>query len=118
MTINEATKIFNYWKEYAEINSKLMQLMCPIPESFLPYPKETLEEALNIISKIYFDSGDFKTSEAIKDTMCFLLSYIKDEEAYDMFINSTVFKDPKLREAILNNLKKTRDSWAKYKENH
>ena len=117
MTLNEENKIFKEWKEYQEINDKLMKffMFSGIPESFLPYPKETLEEALNIVAKAHFDAGDYKTSETIKTTISFLIFYKKDEEVFDNITNSTTLKDPKIKEALLNNLKKARDSWAKTK---
>ncbi len=120
MTINEANKIFRDWKEYAEINDKLMKffMFSGIPESFLPYPKEMLEEALNIVAKNYFDSGDHKASEAVKNTIAFLIFYKSDEEAFDTITNNLMIKDTKIREAILNNLKEARDSWTKFKDKH
>jgi len=116
MTINEANKIFKDWQEYAEINDKLMKFfMTGIPESFLPYPKKTLEEALNIVAKDYFDSGDRKASDAIADTISFLLFYKNDEEALDAITNNAMIKNAKVRESILNNLREAKDSWANFK---
>jgi hypothetical protein len=116
MTIDEANKIFKDWQEYQEINDKLGRFfMCGIPESFLPYPKDTLEEALNIVAKAYFDSGNRKISESIQETMATLIGYKNDEEVYDQITNNVVFKDIKLRKAVLDNLKKARDKWTNFK---
>ena len=75
MTINEAQVIFKSWQDYMEIADKFKRLMLPVPESFLPYPADVLEEALNIIAKHYFDSGNKKMSENIKGTMSYLLPF-------------------------------------------
>jgi len=116
MTTEEANKIFQSWKEYIEINDKLWKIFTDIPESFLPYPKEVLEEALNIIAKSYFDAGDRKTCDSIQANMCTLIKYKDDEEAIKAIVDSFILKDPGLRKTYLANLKKARDSWAKSKE--
>jgi hypothetical protein len=75
MTIDEAQVIFKSWQDYMESADKLSRLMLPVPESFLPYPADVLEEALNIISKCYFDSGNKRMSENIKKSMSYLLPF-------------------------------------------
>lgn len=118
MTIQEANKIFKDWQEYQEINDKLMKffMFSGIPESFLPYPVEVLEEALNMVAKSYFDAGDHKTSKAVQETISFLLCYKEDEEALDAISNSTIRKDPRIKESLLSNLRESRDSWRKFKK--
>src|SRR4030042_4110955 len=74
MTKEEARKIFKSWQDYMEIADKLHKLFCHVPESFLPYPVDTLEEALNITAKDYFDSGDKEMSENIQRTMSYYLT--------------------------------------------
>jgi hypothetical protein len=56
MTPIEAEEIFKVWKEwYWPCHFLLDSVFGPgIPESFLPYPKDVLEEALNIIAKRYY----------------------------------------------------------------
>ena len=53
MTLNEALIIYKSWQDYMEIGDKFFRLMLPIPESFLPYPADILEEALNIVAEHY-----------------------------------------------------------------
>lgn len=120
MTIEEADKIFNSWKEYGEINDKLMNffMFTGIPESFLPYPTSVLEEALNMIAKNSFDTGDFKKSEAIQNTIAFLLLYKNDNEALNDITNSPILKTQIIKDSIISNLKKSKDSWDKFKENN
>jgi len=106
------------WQKYQEINDKLMKffMFSGIPKSFLPYPEEILEEALNIVAKSYFDAGNSKTSNAIQETIASLLFYKRDEEVFDEITRSIIRKDPKVKKALLNGLKESQDSWAKFKE--
>lgn len=109
-----------------EIAEKFQCLMLRVPESFLPYPSDVLEEALNIIAKYYFDSGNQKMSENIKETMAFYLSPFfmtkeetgarrTDEEAItDMKkMLDLIEQDTKLKKALLKKLKESQDSWIK-----
>jgi len=122
MTINEAQVIFKSWQDYMEIADKFSRLMLPVPESFLPYPADVLEEALIIIAKYYFDSGNKKMSENIKRTMSLYLPPFSetgarrtDEEAItDMKkMLDLIEQDPKLKKALLKSLKESQDSWIK-----
>ena len=126
MDINEAKVIFKNWQDYMEIADKFNRLMLPVPESFLPYPADVLEEALNIIAKYYFDSGNKQMSENIKNSMASYLSPFfmtnnktgsrrTDEEAItDMKkMLDLIEQDPKLKKALLKSLKECQDSWIK-----
>jgi len=67
MTTEKAEKIFKSWQEYMEIADKLQKILGPsIPESFLPYPPEILEEALNITAEKFFDAGDKRKLKLLK----------------------------------------------------
>ena len=126
MEMNEAKMIFKSWQDYMEIADKFNRLMLPVPESFLPYPANVLEEALNIIAKYYFDSGNKKMSEKIKDLMAaYLLPFFKinnktgsrrtDEQAITDMKKTLdlIEKDPKLKKAVLKSLKECQNSWIK-----
>jgi hypothetical protein len=124
MTKEEARIIFKSWQDYMEIADKFDRLMLPIPESFLPYPADTLEEALNIIAKDFFDSGNMKMAETIQTTMASYLSpfffkgtegFTKDEEAITMMkkMLDMMEENPDLKKTLLNNLKECQDSWIK-----
>jgi len=118
MTKEEARKIFDSWREYMEIADKLRKLFVSIPESFLPYPKETLEEALNIIAKNYFDAGDKEKVNTIQTTMAgFLWCHEKDEEAIEGMHRTLdlMLKNPDLKKIKIEKLKECKDSWAKLK---
>lgn len=122
MTKEEARIIFKSWQDYQEIADKFLKFMLRVPESFLPYPADTLNEALNIIAKDYFDSGDKEKSEVIKNNMSYYLSpffnekgVIKDEEAITNMkkMLDLIEQSPKLKKAIIKSLKESQDSWIK-----
>lgn len=118
MTNEQANKIFKEWQQYVEIADKLSIIFTVIPESFLPYPKEVLEEALNIKAKEYFDYGNTKMSKNIQETIAsWIWNCESDEEALnkmkkdlELFLDNDI-----LRKTILKNLQTSRDSWLKLK---
>jgi len=126
MTINEAQVIFKCWQDYIEIAEKFHRLMLPVPESFLPYPADVLEEALNIVAEYYFNAGNKKMSENIQNSMSvYLLPFIMtkeetgarrtDEEAItDMKkMLDLIEQDTRLKKELLKSLKECQDSWIK-----
>ena len=128
MEIDEAKIIFKSWQDYMEIADKFKCLMLPVPESFLPYPADVLEEALNIIAKYYFDSGNKKMSEDIKNSVAaHLLPFFitnnetgarrTDEEAItDMKKTLDLIEEnPELKKALLKSLKECQESWIKFR---
>jgi hypothetical protein len=118
MTSDEANKIFKHWKEHVEVSNKMAQIFTGIPESFLPYPMEVLEEALNIVAKEYFDDGDKKASKNIQGTIGYLARYEKDETALESMKRCLDFylSNPELRKIKLEQLQRCRDSWAEQKQ--
>ncbi len=118
MTFKQAQQIFNNWKEFIEINIKLQTIFGSIPESFLPNSPETLEEALNIVAKDYFDSGDKKMARNIQESIASLICYKDDKEALrDMHRKlEIILENPELEEGLLKTLKDTKDSWAEFKQ--
>lgn len=116
MTFEKADKIVRDWKEYMEINDKLGMIFISLPESFLPYPMEILEEAINIVAKSYYDEGDIKTSDIIKESVGFLVRYKDDEEAIKSFPDNWKLNNPEIRKLYIQNLKRARDSWIKSKK--
>ncbi len=134
MTFEEANIIFKRWQNYQEIADKLGQLFIVVPESFLPYPVEILEEALNIVAKAYFDSGDKKATDNIQESMArYLTGYylssdsngklvvkegkLTDEEVLKKMKQELDFmlENPEILKAKLENLKAARDSWTEFK---
>ena len=72
MTIAEAKIIYDSWINYMEIASKFAALMFLVPESFLPYPADTIEEALTIIANEFLNCGDKEASEKLLNNMSLL----------------------------------------------
>ena len=114
MTPIEVNEIFKVWKEwYWPCHFLLDSVFGPtIPESFLPYPKDVLEEALNIVAKHYYESGNIETSKDIQKTMTCLYYYAKNEEAWEKA--AKLFSNPEMMKAMLGfveNFKKDYISW-------
>ncbi len=120
MSIEKAQKIFQEWKNYIEIHTKLSTIFEKIPESFLPYPVKILEEALNIIAEDYFNKGNYRMSDNIKELLSDLYIYTKDEEAIKTIINSFSQENLEIINLHFALLKEVRDSWlkSKYKNNY
>jgi hypothetical protein len=119
MTIIEAREIFRVWKEwYWPCHFLLDSVFGPtIPESFLPYPKDVLEEALNIVAKHYHESGNIRLSKGIQDAMMSVHYYAKDEEAWDQA--ARMFSNPEMMRAMLGfveKFKKDYITWLKKQE--
>jgi len=108
MTFNEADKIVHIYGRYLEYCSHITIIFCcRIPESFLPFPKDTLEEALNIMAEHYHKAGDQHRVNLMQDVAITLSTYIDDEEA--ILEAARNFNDPKCRkEFLLPVLKKRR----------
>lgn len=81
MNIDRAIKIFDVWREWFYPCHLMLHtiFMGGIPESFLPYSVDDLNEALTMVanSHVY----DRKITDAIIGTRNFLSLYLNDEEA-------------------------------------
>lgn len=123
MTKEEARIIFQSWQDYMEIADKFFRLHLHVPESFLPYPVEILEEALNIMAQEYFDVGDVRMSRMIQESMGGYLSgfynadgtKITDEESITNMkkMLDLIERDPELKKAVVKSLRESQDSWIK-----
>ena len=76
MTLEEADKIIQIWGKYVEYaHGKLFIVFGNyIPESFLPFSIDTIEEASNIIGEYHHNQGNEKVVEAIRSTAIALIS--------------------------------------------
>lgn len=110
MTITEALEIFEVWKQWFwPFHSLLFSIFKGyIPESFLPYPKNVLNEALEEILKLHDEKS--KEYEAINTTKSFLLSfYVNDKYAFEGFLHSLAM--PGMVEITSENIKKFTNDW-------
>ena len=112
MTFEEADKVLHVWGRYLEYCSKIVMIFTNhIPESFLPYPKDTLFEAFNIMDSYYQKTGNKRGVVIIKETAFLLTCYIDDEKA--LLETAKNFNDPRFREAFLTSLKDLQKEWIK-----
>ena len=116
MTFIEACEIFDVWKNwYWPCHFLLDSVFGPIiPESFLPYPKNVLEEALNIVAKDFFDKGNIQASKDIQRAMFFINCYEENEKAWEQAAKS--FSNPEMMKVMLigaENFKEDYINWIK-----
>jgi hypothetical protein len=126
MTKEEAHKIFADWKEYIEFGDKLSKLFTVVPKYFLPYPMDTLEEALNIVAKEYFDAGDKSMAKNIQETMALHMAgyflapsntEMTDDEIFEHMKEKLerILANPELKRGIIENMRNTQSSWIKFR---
>jgi len=114
MTITEAEQIFDVWRQWywpTHIILESIFLGC-IPESFLPYSQDILEEALNIVAKQYHDSGDYQTSNHIQTTIASLFEYENDEKALKQAAD--MLSNPELMEVFLLKISRYKMDWQNW----
>lgn len=62
-----------------------------IPQSLLPYPRESIEEALDIVTKHFSSINNYEAVKSIENIKSYLLWYVDDEiavqKAIDKFTN-------------------------------
>lgn len=114
MTTDEADKIVKIWGKYLEhVFGRLNMLFSSpggqIPESLLPYPKKTLEIALNTMDKHYHDTRNKRGMELMRETMILLEFYGDDDKA--MQHAGEVFQDETKRKRIINAIKDWQQTW-------
>jgi hypothetical protein len=116
MTFDEADKIVLIYGRYLEYCSHILMIFgARIPESFLPFPKDTLEKALNIMAEHYHKAGDQHRVKLMQEVAANLPAYVDDEEA--LIRTAKLFNDPKWRDAFLPVLKKSQLDWIKIHKN-
>lgn len=113
MTIREAGKIVEIWGRYLEFCSKLIVVFGhKIPDSFLPFPKDILDEAIDIIIDQYHKEGNKHMINVLEESRYDLyIRYVNDEEA---LINAAeMFSNSELRQALATSLKELQQEWIK-----
>lgn len=80
MSLEEADEIRMAWGKFLEVgNGGLLKLFgAQIPESLLPYSKERIEEALDLIIKHCYSTGDTENANVFEATKAMLLAYVPD----------------------------------------
>ena len=113
MTPDKANKIVRIWGRYLEyMGGKLTIIFGPyIPKSFLPFPIETLEEALNMVAEHHRNMGNKYAVKNLQESLGDLTGYKDDEEA--VLQAAKLFNDPKWRKAMLPVFKEFQNDWIK-----
>ncbi len=119
MTHQEAKKIFKEYQDYMEIHSKMNLLFASLPESFLPYSVDVINEALNIIAESFNNKGDNNSINKIRETQKFLFIYDVDEKALMSMTRklNIIQEDKRFKELFLKRLKENKEDWLKFKMN-
>ena len=112
MTLSEANKIVRIWGAYLEYCQERLHAVFTgfIPESLLPYPAKTIEQALNIIAKHYHDKGDYEKSEMLRQSHRCLALYVGDEMALGGAVQA--FSMPEVKDKVISNMKKVQEDWV------
>lgn len=111
MEIKEALEIFDVWRNWFDPCHTILltAFMSHIPESFLPYSIDVLNEALTIVANIVV-SDDKKMAKAIIVTRNCLSFYSDDEEGYHML--SKMLSMPGMVKAMAERVKRNKDYWG------
>ena len=121
MKVDEAFKIYDCWRnEYIEIADKMIELFSIIPPSFWPYPIDTMIEALEIVSKHFYDTGNIKRSNNIIELGSFHFAGCKtDDEAISQIKKyiDLIESNTDLKNTTLKNLKDKQESWVNFRMN-
>lgn len=111
MTLEEANKIVRVWGTYLEyVHEKLNFVFgSSVPESFLPFSKDVLEEAINIVTEHYYNLDDQKAVKDLQGSVGYLFKYKDDEKA--VLQTAKMFNNKKWRESILPTFKDFQNKW-------
>jgi len=83
LSVTEAHKIVRVYGRHIEYCESIVLplFLGTRPESFLPFPKALLEEALDIVFTHHHNAGDLQNAKLTQDVTGMLMFYGDDEEA-------------------------------------
>lgn len=83
MTLEQANFVMKEYGKFLEfVDSKLTPIFSVgKPESILPFPKQIIEDGLNIMANEFHNSGDTQIVNSIEACLAALATYIPDNEA-------------------------------------
>jgi hypothetical protein len=112
LSLDQAQRVTHDFGKYLEVAGFVVQLfMSAIPELLLPYPKEVIQQALDIMSSYYNEKGDTEAVNQLVIGRTMLMGYINSEKAFSDFaklLETPNFKNlifPKLEEMQRDRLK-------------
>lgn len=114
MSLELADAIRMEWGKFCEMTSASLTLifMARIPESLLPYPRETIEEAMNLIIEHFSIQEDDESVAICKNSLSTLLFFVDDETAIRNAGKN--FNNEEILKTILSELGKTQQDQLKY----
>jgi len=106
MNLRVADAIRKDWGKFLEVThgSLMMVFLTKIPQALLPYPKEAIEEALDVVVNHLASAGNYEAVKIIESTKSFLELYAEDKEALESA--AEMFKDKNYLKSILPRLSK------------
>jgi hypothetical protein len=114
MKLESADKITSIWARYIQdTHPKLLYVFgVDIPESFLPFPIKTLEDAINIQAEYWHDLGVPKEKIVmLQSTIGIFSCYRNDEDALLEAVK--LINNEELRKKILPRFKKFQQEWVR-----
>lgn len=113
MTFEEAEKIIGVYGKFLEYAFGRFNLLFfgRIPESLLPYSKDYLLKALNMVAKDYQSKGDQKHLKNIREVSANLMGFIDDEKAF-LWINECFLHEER-KNLILESIKEFQRTWVR-----
>lgn len=113
MTLDQASEISRIWSLHLEHSFGKLNFifMASIPESFLPFPKDVIEEALNILAEEQHKYGNRDAVEGVKAAGAFLVAYKDDQEA--ILQAAKRFSNPEWCNAVIPKFKVCQQTWIK-----
>lgn len=117
VTLDEADVIVGIYGKYLQYTDAANYFFASyIPESLLPYPKDTLIEALTIMAEHYYNTGDQHSVRLMEEVTAALGRYVDDEEA--LLEAAKNFSEPKFRDSFIKGSKDMQKQRASvFKEN-
>ena len=91
LTIEQAQKVSDVWASFVEFTqgSLMMAFRSSIPESFLPYPKAVIHQAMDIVVDLYAEDQPEVAKAASSSLVSLEALYKPDEEALEQFANKS-----------------------------
>lgn len=114
MTMKQLERIKDDWGRFLEItNGNLSEVfLFPLPECFLPYPKETIRKAMETLAEMYSLQGSEEGAEIVRRTIPLLEMYQDNEEVLEKFAER--LKDKKYLKTIKSRFNDTQQKHLEY----
>ena len=104
LTLEEAKNIVHIWGIYLEHSGTIRYLFgVNMPESFLPYPVDILQGAINRMEAYYHSLGEYDRVKLLEETEMLLVQYVEDNEAIKESIKT--FSKKNWQEIFIDSLK-------------